>query len=146
MSSDGSGTTGFGKITFTQTEGEPVHVTGHLEGLADGLHGLHVHTTSDFSNGCASTGGHYNPFGKNHGAPDAAERHVGDLGNIQVTDGEASISIHDSHVKLYGDYSVVGRSCMVHAGEDDLGNGGDAGSLATGNAGGRVACGKINLI
>lgn len=44
---------------------------------------------------------------------------------------------------LYGDYSVIGRGCMVHALEDDLGFGGNTGSLSTGNAGSRVACGTI---
>ena len=44
-----------------------------------------------------------------------------------------------------GKGNVVGRAVVVHAGVDDLGLGGDDGSLATGNAGGRVACGVIGL-
>ena len=32
---------------------------------------------------------------------------------------------------------ITGRSLVVHADKDDLGRGGDAGSLATGNAGAR---------
>ncbi len=35
---------------------------------------------------------------------------------------------------------------MVHAGEDDLGQGGDAGSLASGNAGARLGCGIIKEV
>lgn len=46
---------------------------------------------------------------------------------------------------LSGEQSVVGRACMVHALTDDLGLGGDDGSLATGNAGSRVACGVVEL-
>ena len=41
---------------------------------------------------------------------------------------------------------VLGKAIVVHAGEDDLGLGGDDGSLATGNAGGRMACGVIRLV
>ena len=44
---------------------------------------------------------------------------------------------------LYGEHSVIGRSCVTHAGVDDLGQGGNEESLKTGNAGGRVACGVI---
>ena len=41
---------------------------------------------------------------------------------------------------------IVGRSMVIHADEDDLGLGGNAGSLATGNAGERLACGIIDLV
>lgn len=48
-------------------------------------------------------------------------------------------------MSLFGEYSVVGRSVVVHAKEDDLGEGGHADSLTTGNSGARVACGVIGL-
>ena len=51
----------------------------------------------------------------------------------------------DTLVKLQGEYSVIGRSMVVHAGEDDLGRGGNAESKKTGNAGARLACGVIAL-
>ena len=38
---------------------------------------------------------------------------------------------------------LVGRAFIVHEDKDDLGQGGDAGSLATGNAGGRLGGGLI---
>lgn len=49
-------------------------------------------------------------------------------------------------LQLHGKYSVIGRSMVVHVGEDDLGKGtGDKKeeSLKTGNAGARAACGVI---
>jgi len=37
----------------------------------------------------------------------------------------------------------LNRSIVIHEDEDDLGKGGDSESLKTGNAGKRIACGKI---
>lgn len=51
----------------------------------------------------------------------------------------------DNVLSLWGQYSIVGRAIVVHAGEDDLGLGNNDGSLKTGNAGGRVACCTIYL-
>ena len=41
----------------------------------------------------------------------------------------------DSVASLHGQFSVVNRAIVVHAGEDDLGRGGNDESLKTGNAG-----------
>jgi len=77
----------------------------------------------------------------------SAIRHVGDLGNLEANeDGVANIALTDRQVTLCGRTSVLGRGIVVHAGEDDLGLGGDAGSLVTGNAGSRVACCIIAVI
>ena len=66
-------------ICFPQSLGGNLRVSGTVSGIdptsAD-LHGFHVHSSSDMSNGCTSTGGHFNPFGKNHGAPSDVERFV----------------------------------------------------------------------
>ena len=45
-----------------------------------------------------------------------------------------------------GPNDVAGRAIVVHAGEDDLGRGGDEESKKTGNAGARAACGIIKLL
>ena len=45
-----------------------------------GRHGIRVHVFGDFSEGLVSAGGIFNPFSKNHGAPDDEDRMVGDLG------------------------------------------------------------------
>ena len=57
-----------------------------------------------------------------------------------------SLTIHLLTRRRTGDHSVVGRSVMVHADEDDLGKGGHELSATTGNAGARVACGEIILV
>mmetsp|Transcript_4349 Transcript_4349/g.4466 ORF Transcript_4349/g.4466 Transcript_4349/m.4466 type:complete len:168 (+) Transcript_4349:108-611(+) len=137
-----------GSVEFEQpSDTEPTTITYNVTGLTPGLHGFHVHEKADFSNGCVSAGPHYNPFGKTHGGPDDEERHVGDLGNIEANgDGVAEGTMLDINIRLTGDYSVIGRSIMVHEGVDDLGKGGHELSPTTGNAGGRLACGEIKLI
>ena len=73
-------------------------------------------------------------------------RHVGDLGNIEAgSDGTAMVDIEDDVITLNADSdnNVLGRAIVVHGEEDDLGICGDMGSITTGNAGARVACGLI---
>lgn len=148
-----------GFISLIMLSDDTCEITYRVEGLTPGLHGFHIHEKADFSNGCLSAGPHYNPFNKTHGAPGEEERHVGDLGNIVAgPDGVAAGVIVDPLVKLTGPYSVVGRSFMVHADPDDLGRGDNSMahlpgppkngfvSKVTGNAGARIACGKIMAV
>ncbi|CUT99310.1 superoxide dismutase 1 soluble [Echinococcus multilocularis] len=134
-----------GVVHFTQV-GNSVKIHAEFEGLKPGKHGFHVHEFGDTTNGCTSAGAHFNPHGKNHGAPDAAERHVGDLGNVVAgADGKATLDLTDKVISLSGEHSVIGRSLVVHVDPDDLGLGGHELSLVTGNAGARVACGIIGI-
>ncbi|KAF9081029.1 Superoxide dismutase [Cu-Zn] [Mortierella sp. GBA35] len=136
-----------GTIHFTQeNEAAPVHVKAEITGLAPGRHGFHIHEFGDNTNGCMSAGAHFNPHGLTHGAPDAKIRHAGDLGNITAgADGKATFDDSDSQLKLIGPHSIIGRTVVVHEGEDDLGLGGHELSPSTGNAGGRLACGVIGV-
>ncbi|KAG0083824.1 Superoxide dismutase [Cu-Zn] [Podila epicladia] len=136
-----------GTIHFTQeNESAPVHVEAHLAGLAPGLHGFHIHEFGDNTNGCMSAGGHFNPHGMTHGAPTAQVRHAGDLGNVTAdASGKATFNGTDPQLKLIGPHSIIGRTVVVHEGEDDLGLGGHELSPTTGNAGGRLACGVIGI-
>ena len=98
------------------------------------------------TNGCTSAGPHFNPHGKTHGAMEDEERHVGDLGNVSAgEDGVAKFDFTDKLVKLNGPLSVIGRTMVVHADQDDLGKGGVELSKTTGNAGARIACGVIGI-
>ena len=84
--------------------------------------------------------------GQTHGAPQDDKRMVGDLGNILADEnGRASVHITDHLVKLVGPHSVIGRSIVVHVGEDDQGRGGHENSMTTGNPGPRMAAGVIGL-
>jgi len=138
----------FGNITFTQNGcGEQVLVEVSVLGLDVGAHGFHVHEKGDLSNGCISTGGHYNPDKHDHGAREDAVRHVGDLGNINAdNNGVAQTKFSDSLITLAGPRSIIGRAVVIHEKPDDLGRGGHPDSKKTGNAGGRVACGIIGVL
>ena len=70
-------------------------------------------------------------------------RHVGDLGNILADkNGVVKTVVVDRAglAALGGDLDMTGLAVVIHEGEDDLGRGRDAGSLLTGNAGGRAGC------
>ncbi|XP_073278182.1 superoxide dismutase [Cu-Zn] 2-like [Primulina huaijiensis] len=133
-------------IQRTTACGEGTQVKGRISGLNPGLHAFHIHALGDTTNGCISTGPHFNPLKKDHGSPTDEERHAGDLGNIVVgSDGVAEISIIDKQIPLSGVHSILGRAVVVHADPDDLGRGGHELSKTTGNAGARVGCGIIGL-
>ncbi len=127
-----------GTVLFTQTV-NGIKITTDINGLPPGKHGFHIHQWGDCSAADGtSAGGHYNPFDKNHGAPDDRMRHVGDLGNIVVeSDGKSQSESVDKVISLKGFNKIIGHAVIVHAGEDDLT------SQPTGNAGARLACGVI---
>jgi len=137
-----------GTVTFEQTsEASPTTIKYDIRGSdPSAKRGMHVHEFGDNTNGCMSAGSHYNPHKATHAGPTDEKRHAGDLGNVE-TDGQGNAlgSITDKVIKLIGPESVIGRMVVVHAGQDDLGKGGNEESLKTGNAGGRVACGVIGV-
>ena len=135
-----SGSQVAGSVTFT-TSGDAVRVVADVTGLTPGKHGFHIHEFGDCSAPDAtSAGGHFNPTHKQHGAPEASERHVGDLGNVEAdASGKAHLDWTDHTLKLSGENSIIGLAVIVHAKEDDLK------SPPVGNAGGRLACGVIGV-
>jgi Cu-Zn family superoxide dismutase len=146
-------------VTFTQPDqaGAPTTVTVSVAGAgAAGPRGFHIHQNAGLANACADAGPHFNPLGKLHGAggnsapygrpDDPTQRHVGDLGNVEVVDGAISVTFSDTQISLRpGDaFSIVNRAVVLHAQVDDLGQS-SANPLTntTGNAGARVSCGTI---
>ena len=139
-----SGVSGYVKF-YQENITQPTTITAHITGLSpDAFHGFHIHQFANFSAGCISAGPHYNPFSHTHGSPKDDERHVGDMGNILADDfGVGDLTYNDSVISLFGDFTVIGRACVVHEREDDLGVTNAPDSLTTGNAGARIACGGI---
>lgn len=111
--------------------------------LPPGAHGFHIHAVGkceppDFT----SAGGHFNPFGKEHGLRNPAGAHAGDLDNLFVEeDGTAEGEWLAKDATLgEGENSLFhpdGTAFIVHAAQDD------EVSDPTGNAGARIACGVI---
>ncbi|KAM1056310.1 hypothetical protein ACFX13_030476 [Malus domestica] len=135
-----------GVVTLSQEDDGPTTVNVRITGLTPGPHGFHLHEYGDTTNGCISTGAHFNPKQLTHGAPEDEIRHAGDLGNIIANaDGVAEATIVDNQIPLTGPNAIIGRALVVHELEDDLGKGGHELSLSTGNAGGRLACGVVGL-
>ncbi len=138
----GSGVSG---LLTIEANGETVKITGTVRGLKpNSKHAFHIHEYGDLSDlkEGQSVGDHFDPTGTHtHGRPsdDPAERHVGDLGNIETDDeGVAQINIEDKLVSLHGINSVIGRAFVVHEKEDQF-------TQPTGDAGGRIAFGTIGI-
>jgi Cu-Zn family superoxide dismutase len=132
-----SGSKATGMVTFTKT-GDVVQVVGDITGLTAGKHGIHIHEKGDCSAAdAASAGAHFNPGQHKHGGPVTAERHEGDLGNIEAdASGKAHID-WKGKMSLSGADSIIGKSLVVHEKEDDLK------TDPSGNSGARIACGVI---
>jgi len=129
-----------GTVRFTSESGG-VRVTAEVTGLTPGDHGFHIHEHGDCSAPDAtSAGGHFDPTNQPHAAPDAEARHIGDLGNLKAdSNGRAQLNYLDSKLTMSGPNSIIGRAVIVHADRDDLK------TQPTGDAGARLACGRIDL-
>ncbi|WP_254901711.1 superoxide dismutase family protein [Thalassobacillus devorans] len=125
---------------------EGVQVLVNVEGLEPGPHGFHVHEFPvcegpDFT----SAGNHYNPTGKMHGLMNTEGPHVGDMPNLEADESgmvvEAEVMLPEATL-LDGKNSLMkgeGTSLVIHEAIDD------GFSQPAGDAGERVACGKIQL-
>lgn len=141
-----------GYINFKEPiDGGDILISGKLEYLHPGKHGMHIHSRGNVLKCCSALGDHYNPDSEtNHGDRLAKDffgnyqRHLGDLGNITVKkDGVCNFSFTDELIKIRGDHSIIGRSIVIHANEDDLGLTDHPDSKTTGNSGARIAYGII---
>ena len=136
-----------GTVKFSEdVKNSRVKIDLNISGLIpNSLHGFHVHEAGDLSDKCTSACAHFNPYGNTHGCPGMSNRHVGDLGNIKTNSkGDAKYTFYDNMIKLRGTKcNIIGRGLIIHEDEDDCGEGGDAESLKTGNAGKRIACAVI---
>jgi superoxide dismutase, Cu-Zn family len=150
-----------GVVTIARTRDGKLALAGRLSGLAPGFHGFHIHqfgvcdpdATDPAGNPTpfSTAGGHLNPAGVPHG------QHAGDLPVLFVSrDGSARAAFDTDSASLAQILDADGSAFIVHAAADNYANipsrytssttgqpGPDDATLATGDSGGRVACGVI---
>ncbi len=127
-----------GEVKLEAVE-EGVKVSVTVKDAPPGKHGTHIHEKGDCSSPDGkSAGGHFNPKGVDHGLPDGAPHHLGDLGNIEIgEDGTGTLVTTMKGATLDGgELSFIGRALIFHAKVDD-------GGQPTGNAGARLGCAEL---
>ena len=137
-------------------EGREVKAT--FTGMQPGYHGLHIHGNgkcepdSSAPNKPEETGAFLSAGG--HLGSDTAEHpdHAGDLPSVLVTEsGDAHLVFRTDRLTAENVRDADGSAVMVHEGRDNYANvaeryapdGPDEATLATGDAGGRLACGVV---
>jgi len=134
-----------GIVRFRQTA-QGVRIVARVQGLEpNSVHGFHVHEAGDISDPKGlNTGSHFNPGDQPHACSPDAQRHAGDLGNIQSdASGVAMLDIVDDHLPLnqpgVKGQVALGRGLIVHSSPDDCK------TQPTGNAGARLAQGVVGV-
>jgi len=125
-----------------------VHVNVHVEGLAPGRHGIHIHGIGTCTPTFAAAGGHYNPFGDQHGLENPEGPHAGDLPNLTVNpEGIGHLDAKTDRVTISAGpatlfdttLGAVGSAFIIHANEDD-----QVTDATNGGSGARIACAVIH--
>lgn len=109
--------------------------------------GFHIHAGREITNKCLDAQGHFNPKWVDHGfitAPKFNRGHAGDMGNLKGGKQKVNKFIANVNFMRSSEFNILSRTIVLHELTDDLGEGRPRkGSLKTGNAGPRVACGII---
>ena len=125
-----------------------VHVNIHVNGIAPGRHGVHIHGIGACTPTFAAAGGHYNPLGDQHGLDNPEGPHAGDLPNLTVNaqgighlDATTDrVTISDGPTTLFDTTAgAEGSAFIIHANEDD-----QVTDATNGGSGARIACAVIH--
>lgn len=134
-----------GTVKLEQDRGEVV-VRVNVRNVSPGFHGFHIHSVGECVAPFATAGGHHNPGAQSHAG------HAGDMPVLLVNaDGKGEARFETDRVTTSSLFDADGSAIIVHAGPDNYANiptryapaGPDATTLATGDAGGRFACGVL---
>jgi Cu-Zn family superoxide dismutase len=131
-----------GTLLFAEQGTEGMRIHGEVAGLLPNhTYAMHIHEFGSCANPDAP-GSHFDPAGSGrHGEPGASlgMRHAGDLPNITSdAEGKAKVDV-TTHALGTGtsEFSVVGRSIVIHAQPDDYQ------TQPSGGSGQKIACGVI---
>lgn len=117
-----------------------VQIEVAVEHAPNGEKGIHIHQKGDCSDiPGKSMGEHYAVTSPHHGLPTESEHHLGDLGNIDVSqsgEGNLIIVVPGANLESGQERSFVGKSIVVHEAED-------IGTDPSGNSGKPIACAVI---
>lgn len=123
-----------------------VQVRVSVHDLPAGFHGFHIHSIGTCEAPFTSAGGHLNSTGASHPG------HDGDMPVLYVTDeGRGKADFITDRFTVAALFDSDGSAIIVHAKPDNYANiptdrydpDPDAMTLATGDAGARIACGVI---
>ncbi len=132
-----------GSAVFTQEKGGPVKIKVDIHSFLPGTRALHIHENPCEPPDFGKAGGHFNPYGKEHGFLNKKGPHAGDLPNILVDeDGNCTVTFISNLITLEaGKINSIlrppGTSVMIHEMPDDYF------TDPAGKAGERLACGTI---
>ncbi|MET0864461.1 MAG: superoxide dismutase family protein [Nakamurella sp.] len=149
-----------GTVSFA-VNGSVVTVTAEVTGLPAGFKGFHVHAIGKCEPNSPNPAdpskvGDFLSAGGHLGSATAAHPgHQGDLTALEVrSDGSAELVTTTDAFDMEAVLDADGSAVMVHAGPDNFGNiptryaptGPDADTQATGDSGGRAACGVVTAV
>lgn len=134
-----------GIARLTQQGGGKVVVWVRVHDLPPGFHGFHVHAVGECVPLFTSAGGHFDLVGDDH------RNHTGDLPVLLVnTDGTAKAKFKTDRFAVVDLFDADGSALIIHANPDNYANiptdrydPPDEITLATGDAGARIACGVV---
>lgn len=135
------------------SRGDHTQVRAYVHGIEPGFHGFHIHTvgTCDPDTDFTSAEGHYNPTDADHGD------HAGDMPSLLATEEDAArLAFRTDRFTVSDLRDSDGSAVMVHEQRDNFAHipdryrsteedtsGPDSDTLATGDAGARIACGEL---
>ncbi len=137
-----------GKVRLTQERNGNVAIHVHVHDLPPGFHGFHVHAVGECVPPFTSAGGHFDLNAHTH------KDHSGDFPVLLVNaDGTAHAKFNTDRFAVADLFDANGSAIIIHANPDNYANiptryvaAPDAMTLATGDAGDRIACGVVEKV